>query len=622
MRKRAVLLLILTALCGICRAELVTVEPGTPIYPRPEFSQELIGIAVNPFQAEKLGDELVLVRNHPLARYHRFLRVRLPDGKTGYVNPSIVVTPEGKFRGGNVVEPWRLTLLPLLAGAMAALLIVLWKRRREPDPYRWVLIGLVPVVLRQILLLLLVNRAQNLITAPVDEVGYYANLTSFLDRDFSTPWHFTVGTGIFYLPFELVSGTRNLLDIYLAVAWTEGFVIAPASLFLGFMIGRKLTGSVKTAFGAMLVWAVLPFLYHHLPDFNLRWFASFLNWPSWKFTYYHYINLIACGFTAMSDTPSTMTVLLVMTVLLYGKATWRTTALAAFLYAFACLIRINNILFAPALAVMVWCYRPEYLNTPRRLLRNTLAGAAAFLIGFLPQFAANFHFFGNPMRFSYTNYAHGAHTYLHWVFVELTAAFYGTTNQLIWIPALLSLFFMRDRKLRITLIWWAVPVILFFFAYSHGTDDPIRFILTGYPAFFLAIAANRVWKNVGRRELPFLLLILAAWCVTVPNPTFASYEFYFKQPWHLLMRNWELSILDFGSILCIVIAVAALTWRNRELGIFFALVNVLYLLGNAYLLALMLAAALLWAACDTARMLYRELRARRAAKCGESPLSS
>ena len=82
------------------------------------------------------------------------------------------------------------------------------------------------------------------------------------------------------------------------------------------------------------------------------------------------------------------------------------------------------------------------------------------------------------------------------MFVELTSAFYGTTNQVIWIPALLSLFFMRDRKLRITLTWWAVPIILFFFGYSHGTDDPIRFILTSYPAFFIAIAAasGKTWN--------------------------------------------------------------------------------------------------------------------------------
>ena len=51
-----------------------------------------------------------------------------------------------------------------------------------------------------------------------------------------------------------------------------------------------------------------------------------------------------------------------------------------------------------------------------------------------------------------------------------------------------------------------------------------------------------------------------------------------------------------------------LTWRNRQTGVFLALVNLLYLLGNAYILALMLVAALLRAIFDTAVMLTPGLR--------------
>ena len=51
---------------------------------------------------------------------------------------------------------------------------------------------------------------------PADEPGYYANLTDFLAGDFSRRWHFTIGTSLFYLPFELLSGTRNLTDILLS----------------------------------------------------------------------------------------------------------------------------------------------------------------------------------------------------------------------------------------------------------------------------------------------------------------------------------------------------------------------------------------------------------------------
>lgn len=606
-----ILLSLLTFLtfAAACPAAAQLELPGrTPIFTEPNHRSKLVGVTGQPLRVEEIGTRTTLVSIHPLARYHRFTEVRLPDGKTGFVDPKITLTERGTLHSGNAVEWWRYCLLPLFMAALGATAFSLWKKRDVEDRLRWLKLALIPVFLRQLLLLLLVNQAQNLITSPADEGGYYSNLTSFLAWDFSVPWHFTVGTSIFYLPFELFSGTRELIDIFIPVSWVEGFIISPCSLFLGFLIARKLTGSVKIAFGAMLTWAVLPFIYHHLPEFEPRYFSSFFAEPSWAFTYRHYINLIACGFSAMSDTPSTMLMLLVMVLLLYRRATWHNVALAAFLYAFGCMFRINNIIFAPALAVMLWCYRPEYLDTPRRFLRNGLVGLAAFLIGFMPQFLANWYFFDNPLRFSYTNYAHGAHTYIHWMFVELTSAFYGTTNQVIWIPALLSLFFMRDRKLRITLTWWAVPIILFFFGYSHGTDDPIRFILTSYPAFFIAIAACGIWKNVERRDLPFLLLIALGWYLTIPNPTTANYSFYLEQPLHLVMRNCDFVWFDIGGFLCIVTGVAVLTWRNRQTGVFLALVNLLYLLGNAYILALMLVAALLRAIFDTAVMLTPGLR--------------
>ena len=153
----------------------------------------------------------------------------------------------------------------------------------------------------------------------------------------------------------------------------------------------------------------------------------------------------------MSDTPSTMLVLLCMTILLYCRVSRRSAAFAAFVFGVSCMFRINNILFLPAIAAIVWLRQPEYLAGVRRTLTNAAAGAGAFLLGFLPQMLANWKFFGSPLKFSYTNYAEGAHTYLHWSFIELNSAFYGTVNQLVWIPGLLSLLFLKDRKLRIIL---------------------------------------------------------------------------------------------------------------------------------------------------------------------------
>ncbi|MBS1369843.1 MAG: hypothetical protein HPZ91_07815 [Lentisphaeria bacterium] len=610
MKRLLPVLLLFTAL--LASAATITLEPGTPVFREAKLPGEVIAVATEPTTLEKGGGQLFLIQSHPLARYYRMTEVKLPDGRTGYTNPNTLFHPDGRIETGSMVEWWRYPLAVLIGAALASLLAILWKKRREPDPWRRLELGLVPILLRMFLLILLINKAQNIIASPADEPGYYANLLSILNWDFSERWHFTVGTSFFYLPFELLSGTRSLTDLLIPLSWFEGFVIAPFSLWLGYLIGRKLTGSDVKACIAMLCWAILPFVWHHRPDFTDRFFIAFFEFPSAEFSYRHYISLIGCGFSAMSDTPSTMLVLAGFALLLCRKASCRTAAAAAFLFGIACMFRINNILFVPAIAAICWLKRPEYFAGVKRAAQYTAAGAGAFLLGFLPQMLANWKFFGNPLKFSYTNYADGAHTYIDWIFVELNSAFYGAVNQLVWIPGILALFFLRDRKLRIILALWAIPVILFFFGYSHGTDDPVRFILTSYPAFFIAIAGCGVWDKLKPREFLWLLPVLAGWIACIPNAVHGSYQWYLSAPYRLLLwREGEFPLTAAAGTAAIAAGIFALYRKDRRTGIFLAAASVLYLFGNAYCLALGLVAVLVYAAWDAVFLLRQNRRCNR-----------
>ncbi len=591
---------LLMLLFGTLCAETVTLEPGTPVFAKPEFPPQIIALAETPVQLEKTGEKLVLVKSHPLARYYHLAEVRLPDGRTGYTHNSIVMMPEGDLRFFGTMPAWRYLFSSLLGGALAALLAVLWKRRKEPDPWRWLQIGLVPVVLRMFLLSLLVNGAQNIIGSPADEPGYYGNLLSMMDWDFTERWHFTVGTSFFYWPFELLFGNRDLTTLLVPLSWAEGFFFAPGCLFLAYLIGRKLLKSDVKACAAMLIWAVIPFLWHNNPNFHLGVFSAYFAMPSASFDYQHYINLIACGFSAMSDTPSTFLMLAVMALILCARPCVFTILGAAFLFGIGCMFRINNILFLPAIGAMALLFQPWYRAGIKRFAACAAAGAAAFLIGFLPQLLANAHFFGSPLKFSYTNYEGGAHTYIAWIFVKMTAAFYGATNQLIWIPGVLALlFFIRDRKLRTVLALWSIPIILFFCGYSHGTDDPIRFVLTGYPAFFIAIAGIGLWDKPEGKERLLPLLVLAGWIFCTPNWSMSDYSYYFTNPLlFLASRPSGLHPVCYLGIALVITGCILVFRRNRRLGIFLAAASYLYIFGNAYLLCLLLAAALFRAIID------------------------
>ena len=94
-RRLFYLLIVAGAAFAAQAGRMVTVEAATPIFRAPSFDAPLLGIANRAFQAEEKAEKLVLVSRHPLARYHRFSELLLPDGQTGYVNIHLTATERG-----------------------------------------------------------------------------------------------------------------------------------------------------------------------------------------------------------------------------------------------------------------------------------------------------------------------------------------------------------------------------------------------------------------------------------------------------------------------------------------------------------------------------------------------
>ena len=547
----------------------VLLPANTPVFAAPAHNQKIVAVAQQPVMVESLPEIMSIISKHPLARYFYFTPVRLPDGRTGFADLSAQLQTSSSGRSTMVITPYRPFWRGMLAALAAAGIVLLgydWYRKKQGQWYHYA--GL-PALLRILLLTLLIHQAGNMIATPVDEFGYYSNMESFLKKDFTQPWHFTVGLSILYIPFAWLCSARNVGDIVLPFSYFSGMVLAPGMLIIGYFIGRKLTGSSLKSFLAMTLWAVWPFFHHHFAGFGIRQFWSYLALPSVNYDFAHYVNLIGASYNAMSDTPSTFFVLAVMAAVLFIRK-WSYAALTAgVLYGFSCMIRINNILFVPALFAMIFFYHREWLKN----WRFWLVGGGAFVLGFLPQIWANSFFFGNPFRFSYTNYAGGAHTYLHWIFFRTTAAYYGAANHWCWILAAAGLWVMRDNRLRLLLTLWAVPVICFFTLYSHGTDDAIRFILTAYPALFLAVTSCGIWEKLSRRGWVMAAVFLTLLACIPCNVTHAG-----KGIWYLYRNPIPAAGLWIAG-------------QNRTV-IFYGMIAILHLFGNGWILTGLLAGAL------------------------------
>ena len=603
------LLLLLSAVwsAGATATDTVKLTRGMPLFAEPRFDAPVRGVMTGPGRAELLDETPVLVSRHPLARYYTFAHIRLADGVEGYVEPSTTVEPRAEGRYGLHHAPyrpwWRYGLGGLLLAALAGLGGEYLVRRRRERPYtvreRGWRLAAVLLLARQLLLLTVVQGGGNLLTSPADDVGYFQNALDFLRGDFSRPWHFTVGLSILYLPFILVTGAQEVTEIMVPFSWFSGMILAPLLPVLGFFIGRRLTGRDRAAFTAMAIWVVLPFFFHHLADFSSKVFVPDWGWPSFEFTFRHYITLIGTGFNAMSDTPSCFVVLLTILLALRWKPSPGHYLLLGMLFGFGCMIRINNIFFLPVIALLVWRRGGDRWRDIPFTGAALIAGAGGFLLGFLPQMVVNAFFYGHPLLFSYTRYAAGAHTYFSPIFFNLNTAYYGAVNQIAWIGGGCGLLLMRSVRLRTVLALWAVPVILFFCGYSHGTDDPIRFIMTATPALLLAAVGGECWRGLSRREWGFAALALTVF-LAAPNATVGDWSWYLEVG-HALSRPFREGITIYPALAGLLAAAWGLR-RKRRCCVFVTLCGFLYLFGNAYVLAGLLTVALLRALMDLFRL--------------------
>jgi hypothetical protein len=360
---------------------------------------------------------------------------------------------------------------------------------------------------------------------PADEPGYFAVGYDLLQGKCLGPWTYPVGHGVLMMmPWIIFTGAESFFDIAVGISWFSGFVLGSAALLLAFRLLLALQIPVKTVFAAVLAWAVLPFFVHHIPDWASQTFHHLIDLPSIRPNFSFYMQLIGSGFNGMSDMFSTVLVFGVLLLALRMPAKTCFLILAAALFGTACLVRLNNIFFAPVLAlILVERFMPR-LKTWQNLAIFLLAGGASFLATVGIQLAVNYLQFGDAWTFPYSLHAldrsAGDRPADGFTFATLLKGsnlrYLLESNLGVMSCAAAGLILMRERRLRAVLGLWALPVILFFCGYSHTFCDAVRFILSAYiPLLAAAVwVPVKVWQNKDWRRGGLYLaivLILTVW---------------------------------------------------------------------------------------------------------------
>jgi len=571
----------------------VILDPGTPVFERPDQDARFLFVINKQIEIEPLSEKNSFFARHPLARYHKFYEIPISVGKTGWACPEFRVSFEnGKLKmvAVYVNSPLRKILFVLVAAALLAV-SGFWgyriiKRGKLPPLPAAATAGLsiaFLVLLRWLLLLILILGSYNIIAGSSDDPGYFQTADGFLKGDFSGPWRFTIGLGFLYIPFILALKATQFYDIAIQFAWFAGFVLMPGCIVMTYFIIRKLTGSQYKGFFTALLWTVIPFFYSHFEFWDKKIFKAFFAFPDDTFCFRLYRNIITMGFNAMSDTPSTFFVLLCILLSVFMPAKIRSIALIAFVYGFACLLRINNIFFAPLIAWLFWCRFNVRLLEWNFLFKAMLTAVGVFLATFGWQLIINKMHFGHFFSFPYVLHG-GANDGFRWPFVSQGIQYLGGSNLAYWALGTAGIFFVSDRKLRITLILWAVPVILFFFGYTFTFCDSHRFIMSSYSAILAAFVCADIWDKTSVSEKARLVAMLSISLLLVCP---GAYLWDYQLPWDIQQWLWGIAATHFlnYAVPAVALLITLSFYKNTRLMVFAFMFMILYFPGNPFIFA-------------------------------------
>lgn len=514
----AVLFFLFSPVAG---AEVLSLQHPGCVYEKADvFSKVIRTIPPGRYETVSQAKRSFSVR-HPIAFYNDFYELK----EGGFITPQMSVDQRGSPYALSTQSTWQNITISLL---LATLLVfaVLWIRGRIGGTIpgntagEGMLFAAAALLTRQLLVLCEISFWGNALPSAADEPGYFQCMYDMLHGSFKGPWHFTLGLGVFYLPFILLTGAETYYDIAISFSYFNALVIAPGALVVLFYVLKNFKFSNNCAFAAVMIWAIYPFFIYHSENWNTLSFAPAAALPCfltgtadwWRF----YAVCINAGFNAMSDMPGLFAVL--CTILLAQKlgCTCRNLFFIGLAFGFCCLVRINYIFFAPLLAFI--CFDKNHPRSAKEFFAFAGAAAGGFFTVFGWQLLVNFYQFGNPLVFGYSLHypdfppEKRPDTGFNWrTLAELrNIRFLVGANKFLMSAGLAGLLFIRERYTRIGLALATLPLLLFFFGYTHTYCDARRFIMILFPVFPAAFCAAFAQNLQAEHKIMLVLLFAAA----------------------------------------------------------------------------------------------------------------
>ena len=613
-------------LCSGTEQTEIFLPRGTPLY-----QSKAVGNSPSAFVARDtsavIQDEAEgYLQMGPLDKNVRLLKVFFPDTRTSYWTFDELLLQPNPETGKDSFKflPY---LLPMNAGicciAAAFLLFFLYFRKEKILFQKYLPFGII-LLLQYGIVLYLTGATANIMPTPFDDRFYYKIAEDIAGMNFSGPWKYTIGLPLFYLPFIWIFRAASITDIRIPFYIFNSLLVMPVLLCMAYLAIKKMS-SDRSALLVIALWFVMILFYHHRYFFfsndttlDSYLMKSFPCLPSLCFSFSYSELLVFLGYNALSDTISCALIFSCIAAALWMKPTEWNLVLFSALYALSCLVRINNVFFVPLLAFSLYLRYADNLRTWRQWVRFLLTGAVPFCLIFSMQLIVNTLQFGSPFIFPYVLHPH---QYITRGFVSqmlpFGIRFLGINNFAYFAIGTLSFFFIANRKNRVILSLWTLPLIFFFFGYPVIFNNGTRFILPVYAGFVAALVLADIWKGTLSEKIRCAAVLLAGVFLTAPAAT-EKMEQYMPWNWYLAGMSFSTARWIAAGVILVSIAVICSFFRDLRLAqdpegrksvrrkmIFLAAFMILFHWGNPYAVAVLMLCAFL-RTCYDAVILIRD----------------
>ena len=502
-------LIILAIFCSpvnLSASNSIYIPSDTPFFSEPDINSKLLFISSSPLQIHSLQKKrfylkenpVIKGRWHPIMIYADFHKTQYAPGKFAWVSDNFQYDTRIRRAVPRIIPRFHYQVLSVITFCILLFLLYLCYSKgffikifkdSELLPLKSSIYLLLCIIsIRYFLLFIFLFLGGNTMVYPTDENGYFRITSDLISLHISGPWLYTVGQSLFYAPFVYILDANNFLDIAQSFSFFNALIIAPVSICIIYYIIQKLSNSSGKAFIVAFLLAILPFIYYPL-ELHLKTgenvFKSFFTFPYFSPASYRlYYVYLWTGYNGMSDMPSTLSVLSAIALGLYMRPGKRMIIVISAIFAISCLIRINNIFFSPLIAYIFWIRLKDSVTSLKYLLKLFLIAFTVFTMIFSLQFIANYIFFNSVFTFPYIAHPDdSAKGFLLSTFLSSGSNFIIGCNYMYMVFTVLGLLFIqKHHTLKSILIFWSLPLILFFCGYPVVETSPIRFILTTYGA--------------------------------------------------------------------------------------------------------------------------------------------